>query len=125
MLRGAVYRGSAGSATEPQNLTGLRPSPMAPRMRIRSWMIVASFTACVAPVACGGDREKHTARPVTPIDPATTGTVEVDVRFDGTPPPLQELRMSSVAECASQHQGPVLAGDMLAKDGKVENAFVY
>jgi plastocyanin len=94
-------------------------------MRIRTWAIGACFTACVALVACGGDREKHTARPVTPIDPATTGTVEVDVRFEGTPPPMQELRMSSVAECASQHQGPVLAGDVLVKDGKVENAFVY
>ena len=94
-------------------------------MRIRSWVIVAGSLACLALVSCGGDREKHTARPVTPIDPATTGTVQVDVRFDGTPPAMQELRMSSVAECASQHEGPVLAGDMLVKDGKVENAFVY
>jgi len=56
-------------------------------MPIRTWMIVACFAASGALVACGGDREKHTARPVTPIDPATTGTVEVDVGFDGTPSP--------------------------------------
>jgi len=62
---------------------------------------------------------------VTPIDPATTGAIQVDVRFDGTVPPMQELRMSSFAECAAQHPTPVLAGDMLVQDGKVENAFVY
>ena len=33
--------------------------------------------------------------------------------------------MSGFPECAAQHQGPVLAGDVLVKDGQVENAFVY
>jgi plastocyanin len=92
------------------------------RMRIRTWALLA----CLALGACGGGgSETRTARPVTPIDPATTGTVQVDVRFDGTPPAMQELRMSGFPECATQHQGPVLAGDALVKDGQVQNAFVY
>ena len=33
--------------------------------------------------------------------------------------------MSGFPECATQHQGPVLAGDALVKDGQVQNAFVY
>jgi plastocyanin len=95
---------------------------MHPRMRIRTWALLA----CLALVACGGGgSETRTARPATPIDPATTGTVQVDVRYSGIPPTMQELRMSSFPECAAQHQGPVLAGDMLVKDGMVENAFVY
>jgi plastocyanin len=84
------------------------------------------LVACLAIAGCGGgDGDKRAARPVTPIDPATTGAVQVDVQFQGTVSPMKELVMSSFPECAAQHQGPVLAGDMLVKDGKVENAFVY
>lgn len=86
----------------------------------------AALFACLAIAACGGGGgEKHTSRPVTPIDPATAGTVEVDVGFDGAVPAMQTLQMSSFAECAAQHPDPVLAGDMLVKDEKVQNAFVY
>src|SRR5262249_16924937 len=86
--------------------------------------------ACVFAVACGacdaGERGRgRSAGPVTPLDLATTGTVEVDVGFQGTVPLMQELRMGGFAECAAQHPGPVPAGDMLVKDGHVQNAFVY
>jgi len=79
----------------------------------------------VALAACGGDEGTRQARQPTPIDPATTGTVEVAVRFEGTPPAMKPLNMSSVAECAAAHPTPVLAGDALVVDGKVENAFVW
>jgi len=75
--------------------------------------------------ACGGGGDKPAARQVTPLDPATTGTVQVDVLFDGTPPAMQTLNMSSVSECAALHAGPVPAGDMLVANGRVQNAFVY
>jgi len=88
---------------------------------------VLLLLACIAAAGCGGGGggETRTSRPVTPIDPATTGAIEVDVQFQGTVPPMKELVMSSFPECVAQHQGPVLAGDMLVKDGKVQNAFVY
>jgi plastocyanin len=79
--------------------------------------------ACLALSACGGG--ERAPRQVTPIDPATTGTVQVDVLFDGTPPPMQTLNMSSVSECAALHAEPVPAGDMLVAGGRVQNAFVY
>ena len=75
--------------------------------------------------ACGGGGDRPAARQVTPLDPATTGTVQVDVLFDGTPPAMQTLNMSSVSECAALHAGPVPAGDMLVANGRVQNAFVY
>jgi plastocyanin len=85
-----------------------------------------ALVACLAIAGCeGGDTGKRASRPVTPIDPATTGAIQVDVQFQGTVPPMKELVMSSFPDCAAQHQGPVLAGDILVKDGKVENAFVY
>lgn len=74
--------------------------------------------------ACGGDAPPP-ARTPTPLDRTTTGTITGAVRFEGTPPPQAELQMSSFAECAAQHRGPILAGDVLVKDGKVENAFVW
>ena len=84
------------------------------------------LVVCLALAGCGGgNSEKRAARPVTAIDLATTGAIQVDVQFQGTVPPMKELVMSGFPQCAAQHQAPVLAGDMLVKDGKVENAFVY
>ena len=91
-------------------------------MRIR----VLALLAGLAIAGCGGgDTERPAARSVTPLDPATTGTIVVDVGFEGAVPPMKDLTMSSFPECATQHQGPVLAGDMLVQGGKVENAFAY
>jgi plastocyanin len=91
-------------------------------MRIRIFVLLAGL----AIASCGGrDADRRAAKPVTPLDPATTGTIQVDVAFQGAPPAMKELTMSSFPECASQHQGAVPAGDVLVKDGKVENAFVY
>jgi plastocyanin len=84
----------------------------------------AALTMALAIVACGGEPERA-ERQVTPIDPATAGTVQIDVLFEGDVPPMQALVMSSFPECTTQHEGPVPAGDMLVRDGKVENAFVY
>jgi plastocyanin len=85
----------------------------------------AALLSALLLAACGGGTGERAARQVTPIDPATTGTVQVDVLFDGTPPPMQTLNMSSVSECASLHPAPVTAGDMLVANGRVQNAFVY
>lgn len=77
-------------------------------------------------VACqsGGDGPPDRG-PVTPIDPATTGSVRGIVSFTGTPPEPTTLRIAGDATCAAAHEGTVLAGDVLIRDGKVENAFVY
>lgn len=90
-------------------------------MPVRALLLLS----CLAVACGGGDSAQRTARPVTPVDPATAGTVQVDVGFAGAVPPMKALTMSSFAECAAQYQGPVLAGDMLVQDGKVENAFAY
>jgi plastocyanin len=78
-------------------------------------------------VACGGGGEPPPppARQPTPLDAATTGTIRGQVRFDGTPPAMTELRFGSFAECAAQHRGPVYTGDVLVQNGHVQNAFVY
>ena len=82
--------------------------------------------ALVALAACtGGESEIPARGPATPIDPATTGTIAGHVTFAGEPPPESELRLAGDAACATAHEGPVRAGDVRVKDGKVENAFVW
>lgn len=79
----------------------------------------------LAAAGCGGQSACDAPRTPTPLDRATTGTVSGTVRFDGTPPPMTMLSLGAEPACAGQHQGPVPAGDVLVKDGRVENAFVY
>lgn len=77
--------------------------------------------------ACGGsdDRSASAPRAVTPIDPATAGSIAGVVRFDGTPPTMSTLPLASWPACSAGATGPVYAGDVLVKDGLVQNAFVY
>jgi plastocyanin len=77
----------------------------------------------VVGIAAGCQRERE-HRPPTPLDPATLGTITGEVRFTGTAPPQTELDMSSSKDCAAQHSGPVRAGDVLVKDGKLQNVIV-
>jgi len=80
-------------------------------------------------VSCGGGGQRDAsgppARTPTPLDPATTGVIEGEVRFEGTPPERREVRFGSFAECLAQHEGPVFADDVLVANGRVQNAFVY
>jgi plastocyanin len=72
-----------------------------------------------------GCQQAPEKREPTPLDLGTVGTIAGVVRFEGTPPMQTELNLSSSADCAAQHQGPVLAGDVLVTAGAVENAIVY
>ena len=93
---------------------------MASSMRL--WLVVLLLVA-----ACGssGSDRCATPRTATPLDRAKTGVVFGSVRFEGTPPAMTPLQLGSEAACARQHDGPVLSGDALVHDGRVENAFVY
>ncbi len=92
-------------------------------MTNRRRVAVASIAAMlIAAGACSREREK---RQPTPLDLSTVGAVSGVVRVDGTPPPQTMLDVGSAAECAAQHAGKVPAGDVLVKDGKVQNAVVY
>lgn len=104
-------------------LKGLVRIPKSARMTTRRALALA--IACAIALGACGDGGGRPARQPTPIDPASTGALQVEVRVDGTPPAMKPLNMSSVAECAAAHPGPVPAGDALVADGKVQNAFVW
>lgn len=94
---------------------------MSARRAVSMWVLL------VVLAACGGGSEPPAApaRQPTPLDRSTTGTISGTVRLTGTPPPMKEIRFGGFAECAAQHTGSVFAGDMLVRDGFVQNAFVY
>ena len=73
----------------------------------------------------GCQQSERPVREPTPLDLTTVGTIAGVVRFEGTVPAQTELQVRSSAECAALHDGPVLAGDVLVEDGKVQNAIVY
>jgi hypothetical protein len=64
-------------------------------------------------------------RAATPLDHESTGRITGTVTFQGAPPPMRTIALGSDPGCASGHAGPVLTGDALVHDGRVENAFVY
>ena len=86
----------------------------------------AALIVFLALAACsGGEGDVAERGPATPLDPATTGSISGRVSFAGAPPAETELRVAGDATCAAAHPGPVLAGDVRVRDGKVANAFVW
>jgi plastocyanin len=53
---------------------------------------------------------------------SVVGSLKGTVRLDGTPPANKEL---NVGTCTTENKGPVHADTVLARDGKLQNAFVY
>lgn len=70
----------------------------------------------------GGDEGGSAAK----IDPATAATIGGSVVFEGAAPAPTPIDMSADAVCASNAQAAALgAGDVVVKDGKLGNVFVY
>jgi plastocyanin len=80
-----------------------------------------------APLAC--ERGPSTAPAValtpTPLDLATTGTIDGEVFFDGTPPPPRTIPVGSDPTCAAAHPGGLVIHDVHATDGRLAEVFVY
>lgn len=81
------------------------------------------ISVLILAAGCGDSRpQRVTPAEATPIDPATTGTVEGIVEFLGSPPPNPEIDMG---ECRAYHGEPVYQERVLVKGGRLRNAFVY
>lgn len=61
----------------------------------------------------------------TPVDPATAGTIHVDVSFTGAVPTPKVFDMSIAPQCAAQHQEPVTDNSLMVQDGHLANAVVW
>jgi len=83
------------------------------------------LAAALAAAACDS---KPKGPPVfTPVlpDPATVGAVRGVVRYEGAVPAPKLEPMGGSPECATLAEGKVSTSDLLVKDGRLKNAFVY
>jgi uncharacterized membrane protein/plastocyanin len=63
-----------------------------------------------------------TGGPKQVANEAVVGNVKATVLLEGTPPPPKELNLGT---CTTDSKGPVFADTVLAKGGKLQNAFVW
>src|SRR5262245_55365384 len=123
MNGGGAYR-RRGAIVEATTVALLHRGPSRKRARMSGRRGTLLVLALGLVGACGGDAPPP-ARTPTPLDRTTTGTIAGEVRLDGPVPPMADVRFGGFAECASQHPGPEPAGDLLVRDGTLQNAFVY
>ena len=71
--------------------------------------------------------ESKTHPPMSAVPQKTLGHSSVigKVLFSGTPPPPVRSSVKSFSECAIHHKGKVYTDDILIKNGKLQNVFVY
>lgn len=85
----------------------------------------SSSSAGVDPAASTGpltaSEPSDTGGPKQVANESVVGTVKAVVKLDGAPPPPKELNLATCSEV----KGPVYADTVLAKDGKLQNAFVW
>jgi hypothetical protein len=85
--------------------------------------------AALFTVACGGSPPpaQETASSVPAPDPATVATLTGEVRFDGTLPPAEVIRMDGDPKCAALARGEERHAEyIVSNDGKtLANVFVY
>jgi plastocyanin len=75
--------------------------------------------------ACSDSSAPPEQKPVTPVDSATAGEIQVRVRFNGTAPPPKLINMSSTPVCANMHPDPVFEQPVDVKDGRLANVVIY
>ncbi|MFQ5777532.1 MAG: carboxypeptidase regulatory-like domain-containing protein [Terriglobia bacterium] len=85
-------------------------------------------------VACGGEEATAPAGTAEPeaqptaarVDPATAATITGTVKFAGSKPRRNRLRMDADAQCAKLHSAPVYSEQVVVNDnGTLRDVFVY
>lgn len=80
--------------------------------------------------ACGSSNQPKSETvanlPLAHADPATAGTISGSVRFEGTPPAMPAIDMSSNPQCERQHKTPQKAETVIVnRNGTLRNVFVW
>jgi len=85
------------------------------------------LVALAATLACerAPSSTPNIARTPTPLDLTTTGTIDGEVFFDGTPPALRTVAVGSDPTCAAAHPGGLVISDVRAANGHLADVFVY
>ncbi len=64
------------------------------------------------------------SRTATPLDRATTGTIEGEAHFEGVPPAPRRVPVTSDPTCAAAHPDGLVVRDVRAADGRLADVFV-
>ena len=78
-------------------------------------------------LACGGSSAPPPAPTGPAVDPAIAGTVTATVKFDGTPPAPQMMRLDGDPKCVSENSGAERPDESLVvgQSQALQNVFVY
>ncbi|HXJ04953.1 MAG TPA: carboxypeptidase regulatory-like domain-containing protein [Candidatus Acidoferrum sp.] len=100
-------------------------------MKTRKWLAICILPGLALLAGCGKKEstEEQPASPAaatpapaaTPIDPATAASITGTVKFDGPAPKEAKIDMSQDPNCA----GSNTAENVVVKDGKLENVFIF
>jgi plastocyanin len=85
------------------------------------------WTGCSKPPADQAKKEAAPAPDYFQVDPATAGSVQGSIRFEGKRPAPKRISMDAEEACEAMHKdAPVFDQQLLvAKDGGLANVFVY
>jgi hypothetical protein len=85
-------------------------------------LLSLSFSiACNKSDAPSAQASTHSQTKATPIDPATTATIQGIVNFEGTAPPAKPIDMSNDPGC----KGQAASEQVMVDDGHLANVLVY
>lgn len=59
------------------------------------------------------------------VDPAKAATITGKINLEGDPPKVRPINMSAELDCKELHTGAVMPEVVVAKDGKLQNVFVW
>ena len=88
-------------------------------------IVVAGFLVFGAACSHSESGAPASTRAVTPVDPATAGSIHVEVSYSGTPPTPKLINMDSTPACAAAHTAAVADQSLVVNDGRLANAVVY
>src|SRR6185295_16751410 len=101
-------------------------------MRVRHvWVCVFGLALAATAAACGGGSQESSAPAATSapgaqkVDPATASDVKGTVTLEGTAPKNEAIKMNADPVCLKEAKGDQFQETYMAKDGKLENVFVY
>ncbi len=98
-------------------------------MQIWKFRLLLVSGALVLAVACS-TRQAGNETPTTgtgiAVDPATaTASITGTVTVEGAAPPQSSIQLSADPTCAALHKAPLLTEDVVVRNGRLQNVFVW
>ncbi len=97
--------------------------------RLPAFLIVSALlwaAACSPKQEPQGTRQSAELSGRLALDPSkATAVVTGRVTFTGTPPPAAEIKLNSDPTCAALHKDPLYTEEIVVREGKLQNVFVW